>query len=62
MLFHHLNYIMKRALFLNEINALKTLSKNKDLIKQKSDKGSSIVLINKSDYLDKMYNKFPKKS
>ena len=40
----------------NEINALKTLSKNKDLIIQKSDKGNSIVLINKSDYLDKMYN------
>ena len=32
-----------------EIFALKTLSKNNDLIIQKSD-----VLINKSDYLDKM--------
>ena len=40
----------------DEIVALKTLSKNKDLIIQKSDKGNSIVLINKSDYLDKMYN------
>ena len=30
---------------------MKTLSKNKDLIIQKSDKGNSIVLINKSDYL-----------
>ena len=40
----------------DEINALKTLSKNKDLIIQKSDKGNSIILINKSDYLDKMYN------
>ena len=39
-----------------EINALKTLSKNKDLIIQKSDKGNSIVLINKSNYLEKMYN------
>ena len=36
--------------------ALKTLSKNKDLIIQKSDKGNSIVLINKSDYFDKIYN------
>ena len=35
---------------------MKTLSKNDDWIKQKSDKGNSIVLINKSDYLDKMYN------
>ena len=35
---------------------MKTLSKNNDLIIQKSDKGNSIVLINKSDYLNKMYN------
>ena len=35
---------------------MKRLSKNKDLIIQKSDKCNSIVLINKSDYLDKMYN------
>ena len=40
----------------DEINALKTISKNNDLIIQKSDKGNSIVLINKSDFLDKMYN------
>ena len=39
-----------------EIFALKKLSKNKDLIIQKSDQGNSIVLIDKSDYLDKMYN------
>ena len=35
---------------------MKTLSKNKDLIIKKSDQCNSIVLINKSDYLDKMYN------
>ena len=35
---------------------MKTLSKNKDLIIQKSDKVNSIILINKSDYLDKMYS------
>ena len=40
----------------DEIVAMKTLSKNKDLIIQKSDKGNSVVLINKSDYLDKMCN------
>ena len=40
----------------DEINALKELSKNKDLIIQKSRKGNSIVLVNKSDYIDKMYN------
>ena len=38
------------------ISALKTLSKNKDLLIQKSDKGNSMVLIDKSDYLDKMCN------
>ena len=36
---------------------MKTLSKNNDLIIQKSDKGNSIVLINKSDYLDKKFMK-----
>ena len=40
----------------DEISALKTLYENKDLIVQKSDEGNSIVLINKSDYLDQMYN------
>ena len=30
-------------------------SKNNDLIIQKSDKGNSVVLINKNDYLDNMY-------
>ena len=40
----------------DEIFALKTLSKNKDLIMQKSHKCNSIVLNNKDDYLDKMYN------
>ena len=40
----------------DEISALKILSKNNDLDIQKSDKVNSIVLTNKSDYLDKMYN------
>ena len=35
----------------DEIPALKTLSKNDDLIIQKSDKCNSIVLINKGGYL-----------
>ena len=35
---------------------LKTLFKNNDLIIQKSDMANSIVLINKSGYLDKLYN------
>ena len=35
---------------------MKTLSKNNDWIIQKADKGDSIVLIDKSDYPDKIYN------
>ena len=35
----------------DEISALKVLLKNNDLIMQKSDKGNSIVLINKRNYL-----------
>ena len=34
----------------------KILSKNNDLIVQKSGKCNSKVLINKSDYLDKIHN------
>ena len=44
------------SLYKDEIFALKTLFENKDLIIQKSDKGNSIVLINKSDYLGRIYN------
>ena len=39
-----------------EFAALKSLSKNKNLILQKSDKSNSIAIIDKSDYLKKMQN------
>ena len=39
-----------------EFAALKSLSKNKNLIFQKSDKSNSIAIIDKSDYLEKMQN------
>ena len=39
----------------DEISSLKTLSKINDLITRKSDEDNSIVLINKSSYLDKMH-------
>ena len=39
-----------------EFAALKLLSKNKNLIIQKLDKGNSIAIIDKSDYLEKMRN------
>ena len=39
-----------------EFAALKSLSKNKNLLIQKSDKGNSIAIIVKSNYLEKMRN------
>ena len=39
-----------------EFASLKSLSKNDSLIIQKSDKGNSIAIINKDDYLQKMQN------
>ena len=39
-----------------ELAALKSLSKNKNLITQKSDKDNSIAIIGKIDYLEKMRN------
>ena len=52
-------YNEKRAvssLNIDEIFTLKTLSKNNDLILQKSGKGNSIVVINKNDYLGILKN------
>ena len=37
-----------------EFIALQNLSKNKDLIIQKSDKGNSVVIVPRQDYLNKM--------
>ena len=58
--FHHLIHIIKTALLnlaKEEFVSLKSLlSKNANLSIQKSDKGNSIVIINKDDYLKKMRN------
>ena len=40
----------------DEFIALQNLSKNKDLIIQKSGKGNSVVIINRQDYIKKMDN------
>ena len=37
-----------------ELKALKDLSSRKDLIIQKGDKGNSVVILNKSDYIKRM--------
>ena len=39
-----------------EFLALQNLRKNKNIVIQKSDKGNSVVVIDKADYLDKMDN------
>ena len=39
-----------------EFIALRNLSKNKDLIIQKSDKGNSVIIVQRQDYLKKMNN------
>ena len=41
-------------LSVEEYEALKGLSSRKDLVIQKSDKGNSVVILDKSDYLNKM--------
>ena len=45
---------MPQNLSKEEFTALQNLSKNKDLIIQKSDKGNSVVIVQKQDYLEKM--------
>ena len=37
----------------DELKALKDLLSHKDIIIQKADKGNSVVILNKSDYLKK---------
>ena len=39
-----------------EFDALKILLKNKDIIVQKADKGNTVVILNRKDYVCKMKN------
>ena len=48
--FHHRGLISKK-----HIEALKSLRNNGDILITKPDKGSGIVILNKSDYLNKMH-------
>ena len=45
---------MPQNLSKKELTALQNLSKNKHLIIQKSDKGNSVVIVQRQDYLEKM--------
>ena len=38
----------------DELKVLKDLSSRKDIIIQKADKGNSVVILNKSDYIKRM--------
>ena len=52
--FKNYNFLRELNLSLDEYNALKKLSSNKDIVIQKSDKGNSVVLVNREDYLKRM--------
>ena len=45
---------MKKNLPKAEFDALKSLIRNKELIIQKADKGNTVVLLNRKDYISKM--------
>ena len=47
-IFKELNVTME------ELDTLESLRSNKNIIIQKSDKGNSIVILNKTDYISKM--------
>ena len=56
----YFNFNSHRSVLLNlprdQFKALKNLSKNQDIIITQPDKGSGIVVINKSDYINKVKN------
>ena len=48
--------VLEGNLSKKEVESLKNLSKNIDIIIQKSDKGTSFVILDKKVYLEKMNN------
>ena len=48
------NYWSELNISKEEYLALKGFSSNKDIILQKTDKGNSILLVNKADYIKRM--------
>ena len=51
---HNYDPKIEQNLTTNEYTALKSLLQDNEIIIQKSDKGNSVVLLNKADYLDRM--------
>ena len=52
--FKKYNFLKELNLCREEYQALKNLSSNKDIVIQKSDKGNSVVIVNRDDYIKKM--------
>ena len=46
--------ISEKNLSKEEVKALNNLVKNKDIVIQKADKGNSIVILNRNDYVSKL--------
>ena len=46
--------VLEENLSKKELESLKNLSKNSDIIIQESDKGNSVVILDKKVYLEKM--------
>ena len=47
---------LEKNLSKEEFDALKSLLENKDVIVQKPDKGNTVVILNRKDYVCKMKN------
>ena len=54
--FRQYNKNPQQNLSKEELTALINLSKNKDIIIQKSDKGNTVVIVNKGTYIKRMEN------
>ena len=52
--FNRYNFLRELNLTLPEFNALKELSSKKDIVIHKSDKGNSVVIVDREDYIKKL--------
>ena len=53
--YNHYNYLRELNLSKVEFDALKKLSSMKDIVIHKSDKGNSVVIVNRADYLKRLH-------
>ena len=52
--FHNYNFLKELNLSLPEYEALKKLSACENIVIHKSDKGNSVVIFNRTDYLERL--------